>query len=199
MIKAAKENKPQNNNNWMLYLQRLSSIQMFLGIVMQSSYVAFPSYNFALSLWLAISCIQQTESKVWGILLSLTPFSILIDIIWMSLWTTGEIFQDTVCNLDRIHILSCSGTNMYPGCRTNQLAFAMLVLNILAKTASTYVLYKVAASQTSMDTKGAEVHPFPEQEYTEQHDAASNYTIDASAPDSYDYSNDDAYYSNKVC
>lgn len=148
------------NGSWKGWQQRLSFVQMFLGVAMQTSYVAFPSYNFAIAIWSAYCATTATmcSQRTWAVLLTILPLSILMDIIWISLWTSGEIFQDRLCNANRVSILTCGGTDHFPGCRTNRFAFAMLLFNMLAKTASIICIAKVMQRDNN---KTAEVHDYP--------------------------------------
>lgn len=133
-----------SKKSWNGWQQRCSFIQMFLGAAMQTSYVSFPSYNFVLAIWSAYCTTAQSGTKtMWSILMSMLPLSIVCDIVWIYLWTTGTIFSDRLCNSNSVHLLSCGGIEHFPGCRTNQFAFAMLVLNIVMKCMSMIFITKV--------------------------------------------------------
>ncbi|GMF64611.1 unnamed protein product [Phytophthora lilii] len=113
-------------------------------------------------------------------------FSVVTDIIWMSLWVSGRVFFDQFCNANGVSIVSCGGaSDHFPGCSTNQFALFTLILNLLAKVATVGSMQRIHAITVTSRAKhrnhvaaangtsealsaaaGAEVKPLPESSKT---------------------------------
>lgn len=151
------------------WLQRLSILQMFVSLLMQTTYVAFPGYNFSLAIWSSYittsylssrrgddsNTSKASGSSGWTILGSVVLASLLTDGIWTHAWTM-TIFPNRLCASAQTSILSCGGIDHFPGCRSNQFAFAMLVVNVLLKVLSIGCIIKLVRSMTK--NKQGETH-----------------------------------------
>ncbi|KAG3118509.1 hypothetical protein PI124_g3303 [Phytophthora idaei] len=192
LTRRGKEKSPANGpltvltpeQKWWKILGRLAQIQLGCSLLMQLSYVAFPAYNFSLALWCLLACTPSWSAKHTRLVplhMIAISFSVLTDIIWMSLWVSGRVFFDQFCNANAVSIVSCGGaSDHFPGCSTNQFALFLLVLNLLAKVASIVSLQRIHAikiadrakhrshvtsdrmSESPSAATNAEVKPLPE-------------------------------------
>ncbi|KAE9002549.1 hypothetical protein PF010_g12266 [Phytophthora fragariae] len=170
---------------WWRAVGRLAQFQLGCSLLMQLSYVAFPAYNFSLALWCLLACTPSWSAKYTRLVplhMIAISFSVVTDVIWMSLWVSGKVFFDQFCNASAVSIVSCGGaTDHFPGCSTNQFALFTLILNLLAKIATVASMQRIQAihvanrakhrsqvaaadrtSDTSSAATGAEVKPLPD-------------------------------------
>ncbi|OWY96224.1 hypothetical protein PHMEG_00033561 [Phytophthora megakarya] len=135
---------------WWKAVRRLAQVQLGCSMLMQLSYVAFPAYNFSLALWCLLACTPSWSAKYTRLVplhMIGISFSVVTDIIWMSLWVSGRVFFDQFCNANAVSIVSCGGaSDHFPGCSTNQFALFTLILNFLAKIATVVSLQRVQAT-----------------------------------------------------
>ncbi|GLE01947.1 hypothetical protein PINS_up010785 [Pythium insidiosum] len=140
--------------SWLTTLQRAVLVQLACSMLQQLSYVAFPAYNFALALWCLGVCAGSKEPLKHGplakhprlalLLLGALAFSIVTDIVWISLWVSGTVFYDQYCGERGVSIVSCGGaTDYFPGCQTNRFALVMLVATDVAKCVSLVCLQRL--------------------------------------------------------
>uniref|UniRef100_K3X0Y3 Uncharacterized protein n=1 Tax=Globisporangium ultimum (strain ATCC 200006 / CBS 805.95 / DAOM BR144) TaxID=431595 RepID=K3X0Y3_GLOUD len=143
-------------DKWWTALSRLVAVQLCCSLLMQLSYVAFPAYNFALALWCLVCCTPKWVTKNPRLLplhVLAMSVSIVTDVIWMSLWVSGRVFYDQFCGQNGVSIVSCGGAaDYYPGCETNRFALFTLILNDLAKAASTIAMYRIHTLPKRQDT-----------------------------------------------
>jgi hypothetical protein len=182
---------------WWKAVGRLAQVQLGCSLLMQLSYVAFPAYNFSLALWCLLACTPSWSAKYTRLVplhMIAISFSVLTDIIWMSLWVSGRVFFDQFCNANGVSIVSCGGaSDHFPGCSTNQFALFTLVLNLLAKVATVASMQRihaitvasrakhrnlVAAGKGSSETSSAataEVQPLPDttKEHTQERSSST--------------------------
>ncbi|ETL93742.1 hypothetical protein F442_08447 [Phytophthora nicotianae P10297] len=142
---------------WWKVMNRLAQIQLGCSLLMQLSYVAFPAYNFSLALWCLLACTPSWSAKHTRLVplhMIAISFSVLTDIIWMSLWVSGRVFFDQFCNANAVSIVSCGGaSDHFPGCSTNQFTLFTLILNLLAKVASIVSLQRIHAIKVANRAK----------------------------------------------
>ncbi|RLN95982.1 hypothetical protein BBJ28_00013659 [Nothophytophthora sp. Chile5] len=132
---------------WWVAVGRLAQVQLVCSLLMQLSYVAFPAYNFVLALWCLLVCTPTWSAKharLAPLHMIALSFSVVTDIIWMSLWVSGRVFFDQFCNANAVSIVSCGGaSDHFPGCSTNQFALFTLIINLLAKCATVMSLQRI--------------------------------------------------------
>lgn len=142
---------------WWKIIRWLSQVQLGCSLLMQLSYVAFPSYNFSLALWCLLACNPMWATKFTRLVplhMIAVSFSVVTDIIWMRLWVSGQVFFDQFCNASAVSIVSCGGaSDRFPGCSLNQFALSMLILNLLAKAALVASLQRIHAIPSAQRTK----------------------------------------------
>ncbi|KAJ0406789.1 hypothetical protein ATCC90586_000842 [Pythium insidiosum] len=165
--------------SWLTTLQRAILVQLVCSMLLQLSYVAFPAYNFALALWSLGCCASSKEPLKHGplakhprlalLLLGALAFSIVTDVVWISLWVSGTVFYDQYCGQAGVSIVSCGGgSDYFPGCQTNRFALVALVATDVAKCVSMVCLQrlhvelatqkkKTATAPTQLELHGAEV------------------------------------------
>ncbi|TMW56980.1 hypothetical protein Poli38472_002905 [Pythium oligandrum] len=164
---------------WWHFLHRVILVQLVCSVLMQVSYVAFPSYNFALALWSLVCCTPKWFNKnprLTLLFIGALAFSIATDMIWMSLWVSGNVFYDQFCGQNGVSIISCGGASDYfPGCTTNRFSLFALLMNVLAKLSGMFAVYRIRSLTLSQkkhaggsSSTPAEVNPLP----TGAHDAA---------------------------
>ncbi|KAG7384901.1 hypothetical protein PHYPSEUDO_002122 [Phytophthora pseudosyringae] len=192
LTRRAKKKNPVNaplavltpEQKWWKAVGRLAQVQLGCSLLMQLSYVAFPAYNFSLALWCLLACTPSWSAKYTRLVplhMLAISFSVVTDVIWMSLWVSGRVFFDQFCNANGVSIVSCGGaSDHFPGCSTNQFALFTLILNLLAKVATVVSMQRIHAitvvnrtkhrnhvaadgtSDTSSAASGAEVKPLPD-------------------------------------
>lgn len=97
---------------WWRAVGRLAQFQLGCSLLMQLSYVAFPAYNFSLALWCLLACTPSWSAKYTRLVplhIIAISFSVVTDIVWMSLWVSGKVFFDQFCNASAVSIVSCGG------------------------------------------------------------------------------------------
>lgn len=142
-------NAPTACDRWWRLVPRLVVVQLGCSLLMQLSYVAFPSYNFALALWCAVCCTphwSKSNPRLLPLCMVAVGVSVVTDIVWMSLWVSGRVFYDQICGSNGVSIVSCGGaTDFYPGCQTNRFALFMLIANDVAKIFTTIAMHRIQA------------------------------------------------------
>jgi hypothetical protein len=137
--------KAKNMGVWDRWQNRLGTMSLILSLFMQFSYVAFPAYNFALAIWATVHPFlhHRHNARTTILFISVLIFSCFTDIFWASLWISGSVFYDMLCQSAKIGILHCDGQQSYPGCNTNRFAAVMFILNIPTKVLMATSIWKV--------------------------------------------------------
>ncbi|KAH9157504.1 hypothetical protein AeRB84_000661 [Aphanomyces euteiches] len=139
-------NVAQAPSYWNQWLTRAGAVSLLFSLLMQLSYVAFPAYNFSLAIWATVHPVSSHHhTKTTVLFISILLLSCVTDVVWSSLWVSGSVFYDMLCQPARIGILQCDGLQSFPGCATNRFVMVLFVTNIALKMWIALSIWKAVA------------------------------------------------------